>query len=171
MQHQSQSFSWHPTSNEKRSFTLRIKKKDKPPILLAYFDHIMESAAEIRHKNKDRLLYTNSRGGSMESRGTRRVIGIMAQKIYLLLILKLVKRLPLFGWSLFQFESSVTLWKFGLPGIHHHANFVFLAPNTTKDGAGKHSSLPQPEDCSNIVDELPSPTFAVDDLTYGLEDQ
>ncbi|KAJ0965658.1 hypothetical protein J5N97_026796 [Dioscorea zingiberensis] len=68
-QRQSQSFSWRPTSDEKRSFTLKIKKKDKPAILPAYFDHIMESAAEIRRKSKDRLLYTNSRGGSVDSRG------------------------------------------------------------------------------------------------------
>ncbi|WOK92117.1 hypothetical protein Cni_G00808 [Canna indica] len=68
-QRQSQSFSWRPLPEEKRSFTLRIKKKDKPLILPAYLDHIMETATELRRRNQDRLLYTNSRGGSMESRG------------------------------------------------------------------------------------------------------
>ncbi|KAG6473295.1 AAA-ATPase At5g57480-like isoform X2 [Zingiber officinale] len=68
-QRQSQSFSWRPLPEEKRSFTLRIKKKDKAIILPAYLDHIMETANELRRRNQDRLLYTNSRGGSMESRG------------------------------------------------------------------------------------------------------
>ncbi|RZS22462.1 hypothetical protein BHM03_00055247 [Ensete ventricosum] len=68
-QRQSQTFSWRPVPEEKRSFTLRIKKKDKPLLLPAYLDHIMETATELRRRNQDRLLYTNSRGGSMESRG------------------------------------------------------------------------------------------------------
>ncbi|XP_074571547.1 AAA-ATPase At4g25835-like [Curcuma longa] len=68
-QRQSQTFSWRPVPEEKRSFSLRIKKKDKPLILPAYLDHIMETATELRRRNQDRLLYTNSRGGSMESRG------------------------------------------------------------------------------------------------------
>ncbi|URE07908.1 AAA-type ATPase family protein [Musa troglodytarum] len=68
-QRQSQTISWRPLPEEKRSFTLRIKKKDKPLLLPAYLDHIMETATEIRRRNQDRLLYTNSRGGSIESRG------------------------------------------------------------------------------------------------------
>ncbi|CAL9045211.1 AAA-ATPase At4g25835-like [Musa acuminata AAA Group] len=68
-QRQSQTFSWRQLPEEKRSFTLRIKKKDKPLLLPAYLDHIMETATELRRRNQDRLLYTNSRGGSMESRG------------------------------------------------------------------------------------------------------
>ncbi|KAK9084535.1 hypothetical protein Syun_031551 [Stephania yunnanensis] len=68
-QRQTQSFSWRPISDEKRGFTLRIRKKDRPVILDAYLDHIMDTATEIRRKNKDRLLYTNSRGGSIDSRG------------------------------------------------------------------------------------------------------
>ncbi|CAL9178545.1 AAA-ATPase At4g25835-like [Musa acuminata AAA Group] len=68
-QRQSQSFSLRPLPEEKRSFTLRIKKKDKPLLIPAYLDHIMETATELRRRNQDRRLYTNSRGGSMESRG------------------------------------------------------------------------------------------------------
>ncbi|RWW62331.1 hypothetical protein BHE74_00030541 [Ensete ventricosum] len=67
-QRQSQTFSWRPLPEEKRSFTLRIKKKDKSLILPAYLDHIMETATDLRRRNQDRLLYTNSRGGSIESR-------------------------------------------------------------------------------------------------------
>ncbi|KAL4589994.1 hypothetical protein LXL04_002910 [Taraxacum kok-saghyz] len=66
---QSQTFSWRPLPEEKRGFTLRINKRDKTQILEAYLDFITEKANEIRRKNQDRLLYTNSRGGSLDSRG------------------------------------------------------------------------------------------------------
>ncbi|KAL5066031.1 hypothetical protein RYX36_027768 [Vicia faba] len=68
-QRNSQTFSWRPLPDEKRGFTLRIKKKDKCLILNNYLDYIMEKASDIRRKNQDRLLYTNSRGGSLDSRG------------------------------------------------------------------------------------------------------
>ncbi|KAK7265271.1 hypothetical protein RJT34_32889 [Clitoria ternatea] len=68
-QRQAQTFSWRPLPDEKRGFTLRIKKKDKSLVLNSYLDYIMEKANEIRRKNQDRLLYTNSRGGSLDSRG------------------------------------------------------------------------------------------------------
>ncbi|ESQ54718.1 hypothetical protein EUTSA_v10024942mg [Eutrema salsugineum] len=68
-QRQTQTFAWRPMPEEKRGFTLRIKKKDKNLILDSYLDYIMEKANEIRRKNQDRLLYTNSRGGSLDSRG------------------------------------------------------------------------------------------------------
>ncbi|XP_038710235.1 AAA-ATPase At5g57480-like [Tripterygium wilfordii] len=68
-QRQSQTFSWRPMPEEKRGFTLRIKKKDKTLILDSYLDYIMEKANDIRRKNQDRLLYTNSRGGSLDARG------------------------------------------------------------------------------------------------------
>ncbi|KAJ4875294.1 P-loop containing nucleoside triphosphate hydrolases superfamily protein [Raphanus sativus] len=68
-QRQTQTFAWRPLPEEKRGFTLRIKKRDKALILTSYLDYIMERASEIRRKNQDRLLYTNSRGGSLDSRG------------------------------------------------------------------------------------------------------
>ncbi|XP_020592865.1 AAA-ATPase At4g25835-like [Phalaenopsis equestris] len=68
-QRPSPSFSWRPLPDEKRGFTLRICKKDKSRILPCYLDHIMEVAADIRRRNQERLLYTNSRGGSMDTRG------------------------------------------------------------------------------------------------------
>ncbi|XP_010259830.1 PREDICTED: AAA-ATPase At5g57480 [Nelumbo nucifera] len=68
-QRQTQTFSWRPLPDEKRGFTLRIRKKDKALILDSYLDYIMDRASEIRRKNQDRLLYTNSRGGSLDSRG------------------------------------------------------------------------------------------------------
>ncbi|CAG7910310.1 hypothetical protein BRARA_J01164 [Brassica rapa] len=68
-QRQTQTFAWRPLPEEKRGFTLRIKKRDKALILSSYLDFIMERANEIRRKNQDRLLYTNSRGGSLDSRG------------------------------------------------------------------------------------------------------
>ncbi|XP_020228212.1 AAA-ATPase At5g57480-like [Cajanus cajan] len=68
-QRQAQTFSWRPLPDEKRGFTLRINKKDKALILSSYLDYIMDKASDIRRKNQDRLLYTNSRGGSLDSRG------------------------------------------------------------------------------------------------------
>ncbi|KAI4379822.1 hypothetical protein MLD38_006068 [Melastoma candidum] len=68
-QRQPQSFSWRPLPDEKRGFTLRIRKKDKHLVLDSYLDHIMEQANDIRRRNQERLLYTNSRGGSLDSRG------------------------------------------------------------------------------------------------------
>ncbi|XAR72425.1 hypothetical protein NMG60_11019052 [Bertholletia excelsa] len=68
-QRQSHNFSWRPLPEEKRGFTLRINKKHKSLILDSYLDHIIDKANEIRRKNQDRFLYTNSRGGSLDSRG------------------------------------------------------------------------------------------------------
>ncbi|CAH8332282.1 unnamed protein product [Eruca vesicaria subsp. sativa] len=68
-QRQTQTFAWRPMPEEKRGFTLRVKKKDKGFILNSYLDHITETANEIRRKNQDRFLYTNSKGGAMDSRG------------------------------------------------------------------------------------------------------
>ncbi|KAF3506335.1 hypothetical protein F2Q69_00001081 [Brassica cretica] len=68
-QRQTQTFAWRPLPEEKRGFTLRIKKRDKTLILNSYLDFIAEKAKEIRRKNQDRLLYTNTRGGSLDSRG------------------------------------------------------------------------------------------------------
>ncbi|PIN01773.1 AAA+-type ATPase [Handroanthus impetiginosus] len=68
-QRQSQTFSWRPLPEEKRGFTLRVRKKNKQLVLNSYLDFVMEKANELRRKNQDRLLYTNSRGGSLDSRG------------------------------------------------------------------------------------------------------
>ncbi|KAL1548887.1 AAA-ATPase-like protein [Salvia divinorum] len=68
-QRQSQTFSWRPLPDEKRGFTLRVRKKNKHLVLNSYLDFVMERANDLRRKNQDRLLYTNSRGGSLDSRG------------------------------------------------------------------------------------------------------
>ncbi|KAI3444153.1 hypothetical protein Pfo_000818 [Paulownia fortunei] len=68
-QRQTQTFSWRPLPEEKRGFTLRVRKKNKQLVLSSYLDFVMETANELRRKNQDRLLYTNSRGGSLDSRG------------------------------------------------------------------------------------------------------
>ncbi|CAN1167342.1 AAA-ATPase At5g57480 [Linum perenne] len=65
----SHSFSWRPLPDEKRGFTLRIRKRDRSVVLDSYIDYIMAAAGEIRRRNQDRLLYTNSRGGSLDARG------------------------------------------------------------------------------------------------------
>ncbi|GAA0141652.1 hypothetical protein Leryth_011806 [Lithospermum erythrorhizon] len=68
-QRQSQTFAWRPLPEEKRAFILRVKKRYKEVVLGKYLDYVMEKANELRRKNQDRLLYTNSRGGSLDSRG------------------------------------------------------------------------------------------------------
>uniref|UniRef100_A0A0D9XE06 AAA+ ATPase domain-containing protein n=1 Tax=Leersia perrieri TaxID=77586 RepID=A0A0D9XE06_9ORYZ len=68
---QSQGFSWRPLPEEKRRFTLRIRRGDRDKLLPAYLDHILAAAAEIRRRSQDRLLYTNARGGAMvDARGS-----------------------------------------------------------------------------------------------------
>lgn len=62
-------FSWRPLPEEKRRFTLRIRRGDRDKLLPAYLDHILAAAADIRRRSQDRLLYTNSRGGAMDARG------------------------------------------------------------------------------------------------------
>ncbi|GJN33919.1 hypothetical protein PR202_gb22549 [Eleusine coracana subsp. coracana] len=67
---QGQGFSWRPLPEEKRRFTLRIRRGDRDKLLPAYLDHILASAADIRRRSQDRLLYTNARGGgAMDARG------------------------------------------------------------------------------------------------------
>ncbi|KAJ1289781.1 hypothetical protein BS78_02G190500 [Paspalum vaginatum] len=66
---QGQGFSWRPLPEEKRRFTLRIRRGDRDKLLPAYLDHILAAAADIKRRSQDRLLYTNSRGGAMDSRG------------------------------------------------------------------------------------------------------
>lgn len=66
---QSPGFSWRPLPEEKRRFTLRIRRGDRGKLLPAYLDHILATAQDIRRRSQDRLLYTNARGGSMDARG------------------------------------------------------------------------------------------------------
>ncbi|KAL8520863.1 hypothetical protein ACS0TY_011424 [Phlomoides rotata] len=49
-----------PLPEEKRGFTLRVRKKNKQLVLDSYLDFVMERANELRRKNEDRLLYTYS---------------------------------------------------------------------------------------------------------------
>ena len=66
---QGQGFSWRPLPEEKRRFTLRIRRGDRDKLLPAYLDHILAAAADIKRRSQDRMLYTNARGGVMDSRG------------------------------------------------------------------------------------------------------
>ncbi|KAF7847379.1 hypothetical protein BT93_L3021 [Corymbia citriodora subsp. variegata] len=59
-QRYSQTSSQH---DEKRSFTLRIRKHDKDLILNTYLDEIMKKAKDIHRNNRERIIYTNSGGG------------------------------------------------------------------------------------------------------------
>ncbi|KQJ90344.1 AAA-ATPase At4g25835 [Brachypodium distachyon] len=66
---QSPGFSWRPLPEEKRRFTLRIRRGDREKLLPAYLDHILAKAQDIKRRSQDRLLYTNARGGGMDARG------------------------------------------------------------------------------------------------------
>ncbi|KAK6127091.1 hypothetical protein DH2020_039175 [Rehmannia glutinosa] len=66
-QRQGQTFSWRPLPDEKRGFTLRVRKNNKHLVLNSYLDFVMEKANELRRRSQDRLLYTNSRGHPWES--------------------------------------------------------------------------------------------------------
>ncbi|KAI3446647.1 hypothetical protein Pfo_003312 [Paulownia fortunei] len=66
-QRQGQTFSWRPMPEEKRGFTLRVRKNNRHLVLNSYLDFVMEKANEIRRRSQDRLLYTNSRGHPWES--------------------------------------------------------------------------------------------------------
>ncbi|XP_010447746.1 PREDICTED: AAA-ATPase At4g30250 [Camelina sativa] len=68
VQRQVQSFSWRPMPEEKRGFTLQINKRDKDLVLDSYLDYIVGKSEEIRRRNEERLLYTNSRGVSLDVR-------------------------------------------------------------------------------------------------------
>ncbi|KAM7268207.1 hypothetical protein ACFE04_010373 [Oxalis oulophora] len=68
-QRQTQTFSWRPLPEEKRGFTLRMKKNHKAVVLHSYLDHIIDKANDIKRKNQERLLYTNPKGGSLDARG------------------------------------------------------------------------------------------------------
>ncbi|KAF8035401.1 hypothetical protein BT93_C1434 [Corymbia citriodora subsp. variegata] len=46
--------------DEKRCFTLRIRKRDRHLILESYMDYITDKANDIRHNSQQRLIYTNS---------------------------------------------------------------------------------------------------------------
>ncbi|KAI6680757.1 hypothetical protein NL676_034638 [Syzygium grande] len=58
-QRQSQT-SWRCLPDEQRSFTLRIRKRDKDLILDSYLDYITDKSNDIRRNNQERLIYTNS---------------------------------------------------------------------------------------------------------------
>ncbi|KAI6680763.1 hypothetical protein NL676_034644 [Syzygium grande] len=58
-----------PLPDEKRSFRLRIRKCHKDLDLDSYLDYVIDKANNIRRKNQERLLYTISRRGSLNSEG------------------------------------------------------------------------------------------------------
>lgn len=53
------SYSGEGTQDEKRMFSLHLRKGDKDRVLAAYMQHVKEVAATVREQSRDRLLYTN----------------------------------------------------------------------------------------------------------------
>lgn len=57
---QQQGISWSEVPNdEKRSYTLKIRKADKAKVLEPYVEHVMKTSTGLKHRSRDRLLYTN----------------------------------------------------------------------------------------------------------------
>jgi hypothetical protein len=54
-------FSWgnEAPMDEKRRYTLKMRKGDKSRVLEAYVQHIIDVAGEVKARSRDRLLYTN----------------------------------------------------------------------------------------------------------------
>lgn len=64
--HSMHSTLWNRPSlpDEKRSYILKLHKKHKSRVLTPYMEHILKQARDIRHHNRERLLYTNGRNDS-----------------------------------------------------------------------------------------------------------
>ncbi|XP_024517137.1 AAA-ATPase At4g25835-like [Selaginella moellendorffii] len=52
---------WERSPDERRYYSLKIKKQDRERVLSAYLEHIIEHAKELQHGNRDKLLYTNAK--------------------------------------------------------------------------------------------------------------
>lgn len=64
-QRQQPAIQWSSSPNdEKRKFTLKIRKKDKSRLLEPYVQHVMDVAKTEKELSRDRLLYTNVKNGS-----------------------------------------------------------------------------------------------------------
>lgn len=54
------SFSEGP-QDQKRTFSLRLRKGDKDRVLEAYMEHVKKVAETVKEQSRDRLLYTNQK--------------------------------------------------------------------------------------------------------------
>ncbi|KAJ7519407.1 hypothetical protein O6H91_20G037100 [Diphasiastrum complanatum] len=60
---QDQSSLWGKWPDEKRHFTLKIRKHDRDRVLQDYLDHIVNHARQLLHSNREKQLYTNALHG------------------------------------------------------------------------------------------------------------
>ncbi|XP_024396764.1 AAA-ATPase At4g25835 [Physcomitrium patens] len=51
-------------NDEKRKYTLKIRKKDRDRLLEPYVQHVVDAAKSIKERSRDRLLYTNIKGSN-----------------------------------------------------------------------------------------------------------
>jgi chaperone BCS1 len=64
-QRQQSGIQWGAVPNdEKRKYTLKMRKKDKSKVLDLYVQHVMDIAKSEKELSRDRLLYTNVKNGS-----------------------------------------------------------------------------------------------------------
>lgn len=49
------------TQDQRRKFSLQVRKGDKDRVLKAYMQHVKEVAETVREQSRDRLLYTNQK--------------------------------------------------------------------------------------------------------------
>lgn len=55
-----ESFSFHPTTNERRYYTLTFHKRNRELVIGPYLGHVLKEGRAIKVKNRQRKLYTNS---------------------------------------------------------------------------------------------------------------
>ncbi|KAM7508076.1 hypothetical protein LguiA_018529 [Lonicera macranthoides] len=55
-----ESFSFHPTTNERRYYTLTFHKRNRELVIGPYLGHVLKEGKAIKVKNRQRKLYTNS---------------------------------------------------------------------------------------------------------------
>jgi chaperone BCS1 len=48
--------------DEKRTYTLKIRKTDKTRVLEPYVEHVIATAKNLKERTRDRLIYTNVKG-------------------------------------------------------------------------------------------------------------
>ncbi|KAJ7297729.1 hypothetical protein O6H91_20G036800 [Diphasiastrum complanatum] len=52
---------WERGSDEKRYYSLKIRKQDRDRVLADYLDHILNHAKQLQHGNREKQLYTNAK--------------------------------------------------------------------------------------------------------------
>ncbi|KAG2264017.1 hypothetical protein Bca52824_071096 [Brassica carinata] len=63
-----QSFSFYPAADEKRYYMLKFHRRDREVIIERYLEHVVKEGKMIDMKNRERKLYSNTPGRTIEAR-------------------------------------------------------------------------------------------------------